>query len=428
MTGVRDAGAHRVDLWLAFVAGPRVWMDDDGDDSPGSIVAELAAPVEGAALLAGSSWPIIWTGASVAELSARAVVLVGGLATAGVLAFVVSVPSHRLASRWGTPWQVAALRAVTVFLGSASFAGLTSGWAMLGCWPFGVMVGCDLYRTGATLGVLLGARSMLRRVTLSPVHLGIVVGLVLTGLVTRTSPTRLVVLYLMVVVVVLVAAVTLSVLHGSRGRLEGRQQRREHLLMMREHRRRSHWLHDDVCSELRFLRMRVESDGRHFLPADEIVGELDELDHRLRLRQLDEVIGSGGVRLAEVIQPFLRRAQQRGVQIFESPTLEAGSLVVEAEVARQIKRILSVFVSNAMHAHTPSLWLRIEQRPEQGCIIVEVEDEAGGFDVTELPAGRGLDTLRAELGPDALTLERTGRGTRARALVHMSRYPRRSLP
>jgi hypothetical protein len=54
---------------------------------------------------------------------------------------------------------------------------------------------------------------------------------------------------------------------------------------------------------------------------------------------------------------------------------------------------------------------------DPGVVTVEVEDDAGGFDLAAVPAGRALHRLRQDLGADRLTCIRTTQGSRVRVMV-----------
>jgi hypothetical protein len=182
-------------------------------------------------------------------------------------------------------------------------------------------------------------------------------------------------------------------------------------LEQRQHRRRAHWLHDDVCSELRLLRLQLET--KQIEPAD--IGEqLDELDHRLRIRQLDELLQSGRVRLAEVIQPFVRRAQAHGLRVREVPRFEQASLELDETTGRMVQRAAAVLMTNSIQAGAGEIGIRATLRPDGTQFELQFDDDAGGFDHFALPPGRGLDSLRHELGPGSLVLRRTEHGTSAR--------------
>jgi signal transduction histidine kinase len=83
-------------------------------------------------------------------------------------------------------------------------------------------------------------------------------------------------------------------------------------------------------------------------------------------------------------------------------------------------------VANAVEAHSSTVRTRsstvaLRLDVAEGEIVVEVEDNAGGFDLADVPLGRGLDRLRADLGPDALSAEQTSEGT-----IIVARIPRAS--
>ena len=94
---------------------------------------------------------------------------------------------------------------------------------------------------------------------------------------------------------------------------------------------------------------QAEAARRSARPEDVVRG-LDELDHQIRLRQLEELYQSGDVRLAEVLQPYVRRAQNQQVAIERVPTFDDASLMVDVEVGRLFGRAAAVLTSNAMNA------------------------------------------------------------------------------
>lgn len=147
----------------------------------------------------------------------------------------------------------------------------------------------------------------------------------------------------------------------------------------------------------------------------EVGSLLDELDFALRLRQLDEIIDSGSVQLAEILQPFLRNAQNYGVTVARVPSYDVASTELEPTIAVTFRRAAAVLTSNALNAGARKLCFDVDVRPPW--IELTVTDDAGGFDPSDITAGRGLWSLRHELGPDNLTIERVEGGSRVRALV-----------
>lgn len=142
---------------------------------------------------------------------------------------------------------------------------------------------------------------------------------------------------------------------------------------------------------------------------------LDELDFALRLRQLDELIESGTVRLAEVLQPFLRNAQNSGVLVERVPSYDIASTEVDHDTGNTFRRAAAVITSNALNAGATRLSFEVAVHDEH--IDLVVIDDAGGFDASDITAGRGLWTLRHELGPDNLYIEQHETGSRVHAAV-----------
>ena len=70
-----------------------------------------------------------------------------------------------------------------------------------------------------------------------------------------------------------------------------------------EHQKNAHWMHDDLCAQLRLVSIQVQSRSIEF---EDVAQLLDDLDHQIRLRQLDAIFATETVRVAEIIQPWLR--------------------------------------------------------------------------------------------------------------------------
>jgi hypothetical protein len=398
------------DVWQAFAAGPEAWHDSTHPPTELDGVARL---VQRVALLLAATWPVVILAAGGGTWDARTAALIVALVLA-VAGLIVVVPSAlvRQASG-GRPKLYLEVRLPLAGVVLAAWSGLSVDAALLGLWPLGVAAGCDVCRTGWALGVDVEPWYWLRRLLLSPVHLGVAVTLVVFAIAAGADTAgRLAWLYGALAAITLTGAVTARALDDRQRSATAGRTARDEAVVLREHRSRGHWLHDDVCADLRLLRLRLE--GATF-ERTQVLAELDELDHRLRLRQLDELVGSGEVRLAEVVQPFLRRAQQLRVLIVESPTVEDAGVVVDAGTARAVQHAVSVLVANALQAGSPTLAVRLSA--SAGRIEIEVEDEAGGFDLDRAPVGRGLDGLRHELGRNGLTCTRTELGSVMRAVV-----------
>ena len=188
------------------------------------------------------------------------------------------------------------------------------------------------------------------------------------------------------------------------------------LALVDEHRRRSHWLHDDVLSLVAGVQMKLERDQ---LSLAEVSRELSDLDHQLRLRQAEEQIRSGVATLGELLQPYLRHARNMGAAIIEAPALETASVRLTTKDARRAQRVFGVTVPNAVHAGATTLAVRFEPDIDRRDLVIQVEDNAGGFNWANLPPGRGLDSLRRDLGTGRLRFERTSSGTCITANLHL---------
>lgn len=406
---VREGG--QVDLWYAFVAGSDAW---DDVDPPAAVTDEATRIIEVVGLVAAGSWPILWLTATGATFTSRDVILLTTL-VASLLLLIRPIISTRIRVRGAA--ASAAARTVLGGVAVASFAGLAPDLALLGAWPFGVAAGADVARTSLALDLPLNPSAWVRKLLLSPAHGGVLVALAVGVwlLASRSGVERIGLLYGAFLLCVVAAWLTASAVLRIDLRRREAEEESERRVVEREHRRRGHWLHDDVCGDLRSVRLRIERDAG---TSGDVAAMLDDLEHRLRLRQLDEFIDAGSVRLAEVVQPYIRRAQQQGVQIVESPTVETAGQMVSGAIARSVQRSLGVLVPNAVHAGATTLAVRLVVSTD--VVEVEVEDDAGGLDLSAVPAGQGLDRLRDELGRPNLVSERTASGSRLRATIPRS--------
>ncbi|MGA1076615.1 MAG: ATP-binding protein, partial [Ilumatobacteraceae bacterium] len=169
-------------------------------------------------------------------------------------------------------------------------------------------------------------------------------------------------------------------------------------LRTKEREMRVHWMHDDVLTEVKLAKLRVESSS----DASAALREFDELDHRLRLRQLDESLRGGDVPLYEILQPHLRRVQSAGVRIERVPSLDQSSMRVDEETGRTIHRAVGNLVSNAITAGATTLSVSLLEHLDPHRVEISVTDDAGGFSLDDVEPGRGLWLLRRDLGDDAV--------------------------
>jgi len=266
------------------------------------------------------------------------------------------------------------------------------------------------------IGVRLGLARAVGRYLVSPVHLGVVGGLAVAAFVVDLPADDVLHYYAVTWAGVATLIAAIVAFHHVEQRVRDERASVEAHVKADQHRSRAHWIHDDVCSELRFTRMQLEQQQ---IDTTGLLHALADLDHRLRLRQLDEQVDSGHVRIAEVVQPFVRTLQDRGIDIVDVPPYDVANTSLTPATARAARHALSVLVTNAIQARATRVSIRCTVTP--GRLLVEVEDDAGGFHLEDIPVGRGLDGLRHDLavpgGPPPIEVEATIDGTCVRVRV-----------
>jgi len=83
-----------------------------------------------------------------------------------------------------------------------------------------------------------------------------------------------------------------------------------------------------------------------------------------------------------------------------------------------LRRCTAGFVSNALNAGAQTLGFQMSSDRDE--LVLAVTDDAGGFDLVDAPAGRGLASIAAELGADRLTSTRRARGTTMTARIPLT--------
>jgi signal transduction histidine kinase len=150
----------------------------------------------------------------------------------------------------------------------------------------------------------------------------------------------------------------------------------------------------------------------------EAIDFLREVDHRLRIAQLDDLIDSGPTRIASLVQPHVRRSLDLGVVVNPLPGFEQVDVAVDSETGRLISRVLAVLFSNAMNAGASKIGLDVIVGPLE--VEIRVTDDAGGFDLGNLQPGRGLEELMVDLGRDGVVREAILGGSVMRVTVPRS--------
>jgi signal transduction histidine kinase len=413
MTASRDDAS--ADRWLALLAGANTW--DDPERRPNITVRSSGGAqvlALGASLAVLLCFAAVEDGDGIAALRRAAPIALAATTAVCAIGPTLTFLGHTRRTR---PLGVNfAFRSLVGLAMVGGIFGSAPGWAAL----LSTGLGADTSLTAYAIGWQPSPRQLWWALVSSPMHLGVVGGLVGTALAVPDIDVgdTLLPVYLTVHLWVAVACLTAWAI----SRMIRAEEARSELIRIEtarsEHRRSAHWLHDDVCAQLRLVTLRLH---RGAVPTDEVVGMLDELDFALRLRQLDELLQSGTARLAEVLQPFVRNAQNHGVTVERVPSYETASAVVDREAGQMLRHAASVLTSNALNAGATRLSFDVAVDAEQ--VHLALVDDAGGFDHDDLTAGRGLWSLLHELGPGNLTIARVDGGSRVTA--HVDRHPRR---
>lgn len=400
-----------LDLWLAIAAGPPVWADDEPDGG-----LELLGGLLAAVVLAVAVVPLVARNPRLDDPGALAAAVLG-LAVGTVVLLVVpgslalGQPAPDILA--GRPYVAAMLRLSAALTFVVCWLVLAPLAALPLLSLLGVVVGGEAAVTARSLGVPVEPRRWLAHFLRSWLHVGFLTAVIVALVLDRQPEAVRTVAGLMVVAYasVLLALATARWADGALATVERRADDQLQRHAENEDRRRSHWLHDDVLGMLTGVQMRLE---REQWDTATTAAELRWLDHQLRLRQTEEIVRSGTATIGEVVQPYLRHAQNLRVTVSEVPAWEVASLRLDQRDARRVQRVFGVAVPNALAAGATTIAIRVGN-PAPGLLVLEVEDDAGGFDVDLRIPGRGLDVLERELPPGALELRRTTGGTVVRA-------------
>jgi hypothetical protein len=391
------ASGHRVlDPWLALLAGERVWSEHDETSPDTRRRAAGGLEVVALAFVVSLMWVVVVERLGAGRETTRTVVPAVAATLAG--ATLAVGPTRMLVGRLGAPapfLRSLLWRGVAFLVLIVSIAAHMPGWPAVAAWAVGIVVGADVMMSTWSLGLTTNPLRWWRHFMLSPLHFGVIGALVAVAVVPGYLP-RLeslvgpyVALHVGLLVAVLTAMALIAIADQLRLEFDGARA----LAAVQERRHRAHWLHDDVLAEVRITTLRLQGGTRS---TEQVVADLEELDHRLRVRQLDELYAAGDTRLADIMQPHVRRAQTLGVRFTAMPSFDAAGHRVDEQTGRMFGRAVSVLLSNAVNAGATSLALGLEIDDE--VVIVRLADNAGGFDLDEVPAGRGLDSLADDLG------------------------------
>ena len=376
------------DFWIALIAGESVWADVDESitalDRGASSSFELLALVWSGLML--------WLGLLLDDGVGPEPAIVGTVA----LSVLAARPLLMLLGfRRHTPlWWSFSIRVIVVI--AIGVAGLLTGPTLgfLVALTMAAALGVEAALCAWVLGVAIEPTGWCWGFVRSPLHLGVIGAAVGSALNIGTSESvqAAALVYVMFVASVLGGILCAAILERLRREADEEGERRLSDAIGAEHRQAAHWLHDDVSSELKLVQLRLRGSG---LTAEEVAQQLFDLDHSLRLRQLDELFASGSVNLAEILQPFVRRAQSQGLEITDVPTFDDASTTVDTQAGRRFARAVSIVTGNAIAAGATRLAISVAS--DDDYITLVVTDDAGGFQLDDVPAGRGLWQLRQDL-------------------------------
>jgi signal transduction histidine kinase len=395
------------DLWIALLAGERIWHDGPIQPGPRERISAGFALI-GAACTATVIWVAVGARFDPWDFdiitSQRAAVL--GLASIATLAAVLLIVRYQRIVRGheavGRPLGFELVWRTTAFLLlTAVLAGTIPRAHTPGVVPLGILAGADASLTLWALGITPQARVWVWRFLTGPVHFGAIGALIAVAAFGDSLPTlrTLVGLYFAMWVGLIVAGLTVVMVNRLGLAVEQRVDEEVHDSVARERARRAHWLHDDILSEVHLASLRISSGSA---TPEQINAELLDLDHRLRLRQLDDMMSAGTPRVYEILQPHLRRAQNLGIRLDRVPAHEVTRLELDEECARLLNRAVSIVTSNAINAGATRLAIDLEPIDGGTRLQLSVTDDAGGFDLAAVPDGRGLSSLIDQLGVGAV--------------------------
>ncbi len=408
LTGLvnHDLRPRDLDLTFAILGGPRRWLSEAWPPSP-AVNVMWGASILGLAFVCA----LVTTGWSnaIADPNGGVGIRIGAVWFVAVLLSLLPATATRLPSTL-IPAGFEVLFRGLLIASLVSLAVPLAGVVRYCLIPaFGLLLGSDAAMTLSLIGVRRRTtRGSVASLVFSPLHGGLLLGGLLALVAASQLSTGAIAQTVVFVDVLLILSYAVWLTHQIYSeRLDEQRHDAERQVREAEHRKRSHWIHDDVLAELNLGRLSLE---RGDLSADGLNELLAGIDHRLRIRQLDEVLQSGTATIAEIIQPFVRLSVANGLTNIAVPTSDIGAILLPNGVGEKMKRSLAVTTANALFAHASELTIEVRQTKEH--LILTVDDNAGGFEPSALHVGRGLDVLNRELSPGGVKVEKHGPGTR----------------
>jgi signal transduction histidine kinase len=396
-----------LDLWVALLAGERVWHDGPIQPGPRERIAAAFALIG-----AGCTVSVIWVAVGARfdpwnfdVINTRRAALLGFAVLATLAGLALGLRYQRIVhgtEAVGRPVAYELLWRSTAFLLLATvLAGALPRAHIAAVVPLGVLAGADASLTLWALGITPRARVWVWRFLVGPVHFGVLGALIAVAVFGGLVPAlgTVVGLYLAMWTGLVMAGMTVAMINRLAVAVDDRVDEERHDALADERARRAHWLHDDVLSEVHLASLRISSGSA---TPEQINAELLDLDHRLRLRQLDDMMSAGNPRVYEILQPHLRRAQNLGVALDHVPTHEVTRLEVDEECGQILNRAVSILMSNAVNAGARRLSIDMQSIDGGTRLQVRITDDAGGFDLATVPVGRGLHSLIDQVGVGAV--------------------------
>jgi hypothetical protein len=328
-----------VDRWLAVLSGWNTWQDSD---HPVTAATRAFGAIQVLSVVSGASAVVAWSQSPEASRLAFLIAAVL-LACVGPVRLAIGIVSD--SRSLGRNVTVRVISGLGLALG---IFGVSRGWSALLSWPIGISLGCDAAITSKAIGWRPSSWQWWFSFVTSPIHLGVLGGLLGYSWVhpNQNSLATVMPIYATTHLWFGVSCIAAWLARRITAFESAAATSTSSEATEQERRRSAHWLHDEVCASLRLVTLTLQNGT---LTTFDAARRLEDLDFALRLRQLDELLESGDVHVAEVLQPFLRNVQTHGVVLDSSPTYETASTVVPAHQGYKLQRAAGVLISNALN-------------------------------------------------------------------------------